>query len=486
MQLDQPTLSKRLPPTELLTPAQMARADAAAIAGGIPVTTLMQRAGWAVARAALPLGPCRTLVLCGPGNNGGDGYIAAQILADRGWPVSLAALAAPALGTNAAWAASHCRVPRVAFTPQVAARCDLVIDAVFGAGLTRAIAPEISAILAAAPRVLAVDVPSGLDGATGLPLGVVRAADATITFFRFKPGHVLFPGRALCGALHLANIGIRAGVLPAIATDTFMNLPALWTLPTLTHESHKYTRGHVTVLGGPHMIGAARLAADAARHAGAGLVTIAAEQGGDLYRAAVPPGVIVSSDPLSTLLQDPRREAWVCGPGLGQEAAALALPALIAANRQIVADADALTLCAKNPERLRGVTVITPHAGEFAKLFGPPATDRLSAARAAAKQIGAIVVLKGPDTILAAPDGHAAINAAAPPWLATAGAGDILSGLIGALLAQHLPPFEAAAAAVWLHGRAAARYGKGLLAEDLPPELPAAVAELLRVSPGAC
>jgi hydroxyethylthiazole kinase-like uncharacterized protein yjeF len=445
----------------------MSRADHAAVAAGTPVTTLMQRAGWAVARAALPFGPCHTLVLCGPGNNGGDGYVAAQILADRGWPVTVAALEDAAPNSDAAWAASLCRVRRVPFTATSAARSHLVIDAVFGAGLTRAISPDISRVLRSARHVLAVDVPSGLDGATGLLLGDVRPADATVTFFRFKPGHFLEPGRACCGKLHLADIGIPASVLPAIAPDTFLNLPGLWSLPTLGPTSHKYTRGHVTVLGGAHMTGAARLSADAARHGGAGLVTIAAEQGADIYRTAAPPGVIVSSAPLATLLQDARREVWVCGPGLSHDSAALALPALIDAGRQIVADADALTLCAGNPDRLRGVSVITPHAGEFAKLFGAPKTDRLSAARAAASQINAIVVLKGADTIIAAPGGHAAINASAPPWLATAGAGDVLSGLIAALLAQHLPPFEAAAAGVWLHSRAAAQRGEGLLAEDL-------------------
>ncbi len=332
--------------------------------------------------------------------------------------------------------------------------------------------------LAAAARVLAVDVPSGLDGATGLPRGEVRAAEATVTFFRFKPGHLLFPGRGLCGVLHLADIGMPAGLLDEIAPDTVLNLPALWRLPSIGPQSHKYTRGHVTVLGGPQMTGAARLAAEAARAGGAGLVTIAAEQGGDLYRATVPPGLIVSSASLAALLDDPRREAWVCGPGLSHEAAAQALPALIAAGRRIVADADALTLCAGAPERLRGVSVITPHAGEFAKLFGAPDTDRLSAARAAAKRVGAVVVLKGADTIIAAPDGRAAINAAAPPWLATAGAGDVLAGLIGSLLAQHMAPFEAAAAAVWLHGRAAALAGEGMLAEDLARHFPAAFAEL--------
>ena len=482
MRLTDPILPARLPPAELLPPDQMVQADRAAAVLGVAGATLMQGAGWAVAQAALRFGPCRALVLCGPGNNGGDGYVAARLLADRGWPVRLAALAPPRPGSDAALAAQGWRGPSVPFTAAACARADLVIDAVFGAGLARDLDPEVSIVLAAAPRVLAVDVPSGLDGATGAARGQVRAADATVTFFRLKPGHLLLPGRELCGDLHLADIGLPEQVLHDIRPRLFLNRPGLWRVPVLTAASHKYTRGHVTVLGGPAMTGAALLAASACRHGGAGLVTIAAEHGADMYRVAAEPGVIVSDAPMATLLEDPRRRVWVCGPGLGRDGAAAALPALIAAQRTIVADADALGLCAGAPERLRGVTAITPHAGEFEKLFGDPGADRLSAALSAAARIGAVVVLKGSDTIVAARDGRAAINAAAPPWLATAGAGDVLAGLIGALLAQGMEAFDAAAAAVWLHGRAAARLGEGLMAEDLVPALAAATYEAQSLS----
>jgi hydroxyethylthiazole kinase-like uncharacterized protein yjeF len=251
----------------------------------------------------------------------------------------------------------------------------------------------------------------------------------------------------------------------------------VWVLPRLTAASHKYTRGHVTVLGGAEMTGAARLAADAARHGGAGLVTIAASGGADVYRMGAA-GVIVSEAKLAELLEDKRRRVWVCGPGLGQTAAAAALPALIAAGREIVADADALSACAGAPERLRGVSVITPHAGEFRKVFGEVGPDKVAAVRAAAARIGAVVVLKGADTVIAAPDRRVAINASAPPWLATAGSGDVLSGLVGSLMGQGMAPFEAACAAVWLHGRAGARLGAGLLAEDLPGALEGAMAEV--------
>jgi hydroxyethylthiazole kinase-like uncharacterized protein yjeF len=251
-------------------------------------------------------------------------------------------------------------------------------------------------------------------------------------------------------------------------------------------QDHKYSRGHVTVLGGAAMTGAARLAALAARRAGAGLVTIAAQDGAAIYRAGEP-GTIVDARPLEDLLADERRVAWVCGPGLGADAAAAALAPLLAAGRRVVVDADALTVCAGAPERLRGAAVLTPHAGEFARVFGPPGADRLAAVRAAAVRTGAVVLLKGADTIVAAPDGRAAINDSAPPWLATAGSGDVLAGTIAGLLAQGMPAWEAAAAGVFVHGSAGALAGPLLIAEDLPPLLPRAIAATRgqpHVSPG--
>lgn len=458
---------------ELLTPTEMAAADAAAAQAGVSGETLMQAAGRAVARAARRFGPCRTLILCGPGNNGGDGYVAARLLAQEGWPVQLAAWAPPRPGSDAAAAAERWRGPVTPFDPKDVARADLVIDAVFGAGLSASVPDRIATTLAAARHVLAVDVPSGLDGATGQPRGTVRAADATVTFFRLKPGHLLLPGRTLCGDVILADIGLPAGVLAAIAPQAWRNTPALWRIPSPGAHDHKYTRGHVTVLGGAHMTGAARLAASAARRGGAGLVSIAAASGNaDLYRQGEP-GVIVTDAPIATLLDDPRRMVWVCGPGLGADAARAALPALLAAGRRIVADADAL---ATTPEALHGCAVLTPHEGEFTKLFGPVGSDRIAAARAAARRVGTVVLLKGADTVIAAPDGRIAVNGNAPPWLATAGAGDVLAGLVTALLAQGMADWDAACAAAWLHGCAAALAGPGLIAEDLIPMIAPAIA----------
>ena len=455
---------------ELLTPKQMGEADRMTIDGGISGVTLMENAGRAIARAMRArVRPCRTLVLCGPGNNGGDGYVVARLLAQAGWPVSLAATGAPKRGTDAAAAAARWRGPTARLGARAAGRAALVVDAVYGAGLSRDVDGVTAETLRAARRVVAVDVPSGVDGETGAVRGYAPQAELTVTFFRRKPGHLLLPGRDLCGEVVLADIGIPAALLNRIHPNSFANAPGLFRLRAATAADQKYTRGTVTVCGGA-MHGAAVLAAMAARHGGAGLVAIATEDGDTGYLGG-PPGTIVLTGRLPALLEDPRRTVWVCGPGLAPEGARRALPLLVAAGRQVVADGGALTAFAGTPAGLLGATVLTPHDGEFVRVFGDIGADRMRAARAAAKRTGAVVVLKGSATIIAAPDGRAAINNNAPPFLATAGSGDVLAGLVAAQLAQGLEPFEAAAAAVWLHGRAGQLAGPGLIAEDLLPRL---------------
>jgi ADP-dependent NAD(P)H-hydrate dehydratase / NAD(P)H-hydrate epimerase len=466
----------------LLPPEEMARADAAAIAGGIPGIRLMEAAGRAVACAARRrFRPVPTLVLAGPGNNGGDGYVAARLLEEVGWPVAVAPLAPPRPGSDAALAAARWRGPLVRFDPVEAARARLVVDAVFGAGLARALKPHVADTFAAigAP-ILAVDVPSGMDGATGQVRGYAPQAALTVTFFRLKPGHLLLPGRTLCGETVLADIGLPDSVLEAaVPPQAWRNAPGLWRLPRPDAASHKYSRGHLTILAGAGMTGAARLAAGAAHRAGAGLVTVAAPgpEAAATLRAGGDPGTIVTEDPLEALLADTRRGVWLLGPGLPATAASVAaLRRLLAAGRAVVADAGALAACAGRPEALTGAAVLTPHAGEFARVFGAVGEDKQAAARRAAAATGAVVLLKGADTVVAAPDGRIAINDNGPPSLATGGTGDVLAGTIAALLAQGMRPFEAACAGAWLQGEAA-RLGPphGLVASDLITLLPEAI-----------
>jgi len=356
----------------------------------------------------------------------------------------------------------------VAFSTAEAARAGLVIDAVFGAGLSKPVEGLAAAVLSAVTApILAVDVPSGIDGKTGAALGYAPQASATVTFFRRKPGHLLFPGRGLCGETILADIGLPSAVLPAIAPRAWRNGPWLFRIPRPAATSHKYSRGHVAVAAGPGMTGAARLVAAAARRGGAGLCTIAAPDAatGAVLRAGEP-GVIVSDHP-DAVLAEARIGTWVIGPGMPPDQATRDLLArVLAAGRQVVGDAGLLR--AATPEALSGCAILTPHAGEFAALFGPPGPDRPAAVRKAAERTGTVVLLKGADTIIAAPDGRVAINDNAPPWLSTGGTGDVLAGLAAALLAQGLPAFEAACAAAFLHGEAARRAGPGMLAEDLP------------------
>jgi len=491
----------------LLSPRQMAEADRLTIAGGIPGIVLMENAGRAVADAVARRWARRpVLVLCGPGNNGGDGFVVARILGERGWPVRLALLGErAAVNGDAAAAAGRWAGPvevldEAALADTVLEGAGLVVDALFGAGLARPIdgfaGLAIAALDARAIPVVAVDVPSGVDGATGEVRGCAPRASLTVTFFRRKPGHLLLPGRLLCGEVLVAPIGIPAAVLDRVSPDVAANHPEWWlpVFPWPGPESHKYTRGHALVVGGAVMTGAARLAARAAARLGAGLVTVAAPPEAFSTYAAALTGVIVQPageiDALRALLADVRRNAALIGPGAGtgpttREKAL----AILKAGKRVVLDADALTVFADDPQALFSAiraaemptAVLTPHEGEFARLFDRPGTklaSKLDRACRAARESGAVMLLKGNDTVIAAPDGRAAINANAPAELATAGSGDVLAGIVLGLLAQGMPAFEAAAASVWLHAEAARRVGPGLVAEDLVETVPEALAAL--------
>ncbi len=488
---------------ELLTTAEMAEADRLTIEGGTPGIVLMEAAGRAVAdRAAHILrkrGGTKVAVFCGPGNNGGDGYVAAHALLEMGFDVEAFALGDPAaLKGDAAWAYglwARDALPIDTFDLESA---DLVIDALFGAGLARdldgpprALVERINAWRFRTQRcVLAVDVPSGVDGTTGAIRGVAIEADDTVTFFRLKPGHLLMPAREKCGTILRAEIGIKSDALAQIRPQSTCNVPSLWRarLPTPKASAHKYARGHALVVsGGLSFTGAARLAARGALRAGAGLVTLASPSDALMVNASALTAIMVrrSDGPagLAAILSDARKNAVALGPGLGVGEATCALVETALAPgedmRACVLDADALTSFAGAPDRLfaaishaKGPVVLTPHAGEFSRLFGRGEGDKLSRARDAARRSGAVVAFKGPDTVVAAPDGRASIASNAPPWLATAGSGDVLAGMICGLLAQAMPAFEAACAAVWMHGEAARNFGPGLIAEDIPEALP--------------
>jgi len=469
---------------EILTTAQMAKADAFAVAQGTPSLTLMENAGRAVADAITArFRPCAVTVLCGPGNNGGDGFVVARLLHEEGFSVRVAHDAEPkgdAAAMSALWKGT-----RAALTPAVLDGARLVVDALFGAGLSRPLEGAAAQVMEALKDlpVVAVDMPSGVSGDSGAPLGAVHVTAAlTVTFFRKKPGHLLLPGRALCGEIVLADIGI-----PDAAADTqlFENTPALWRYPHPKAASHKYDRGHaVAVSGGATATGAARLAARGALRVGAGLVTVASPPGALAVNAAHLTAIMLKpfegAAGLADMLADKRLNAVVIGPGLGVGGETRALvDVALKSGAAVVLDADALTSYRDDPEalfnRLHDRCVLTPHAGEFERLFPgllEEAADKVAAVRAAAARAGAVVLLKGGDTVIAAPSGKAVINANAPPNLATAGAGDVLAGFIAGLLAQGLGAFDAAACGAWLHGAAAERFGPGLIAEDLPEILP--------------
>lgn len=484
----------------LLSVDEMSRSDRLTIERGRPGIVLMENAGRMVAEATAARFPRGNVsVLCGPGNNGGDGFIAARLLRDWGWNVTLFLLGErERLTGDAAEAAHRWAGPIHPLTADAAEGASFVVDGIFGAGLARdvnGVAGElIRRVNEAKLPVVAIDVPTGLDGDTGLVRGHAFRAALTITFFRKKPGHVLFPGRALCGELVVAEIGTADGVLGEINPQTFENGPAIWgeAFPRPSIEGHKYARGHsVVVSGGPANSGAARLAARGALRAGSGLVTVAAPPNAVAVNAAQLTAIMLKpfagADSLTRILEDKRKNACLIGPGcgVGPSTRENVLAALLS-GAAMVLDADALTSFAEIPRDLfvaikgyfAGATVLTPHEGEFARIFPSHTGSKLARARAAAAESGAIVVLKGPDTVIAAPEGRAIVNTNAGPELATAGSGDVLGGIILGLMAQGVPAFEAAAMGVWLHGEAGRHFGIGLISEDLPEMLPAVYRDL--------
>lgn len=485
-----------IPASAVLTSAQHAALDAAAAEAGASLSALMERAGAAVAAEILRRWTRRpTLVLCGPGDNGGDGYVVARLLSDAGWPVRVEALVEPKPDSAAAAMRKAWSGPVQPLDPAAMGEAGLIVDALFGAGLSRpleGVAAEVAQSDAPAP-VVSVDLPSGVSGDLGRPLGPAFRAVLTVTFGRLKPAHLLEPARSMCGEIVLADIGHPRSAYAALTSTLFENGPELWAArwPWPTAASHKHARGRlVVVTGGAASTGAARLAARAGLRAGAGLVTLLCPPSALLVAAASSTAVMTRAfadrDALYAAIRE--AQAVVIGPGAGLgETTRRNVEAAIATDAACVLDADALTAFADDPAELMRLlavgadsAVLTPHVGEFRRIFPDLdlGDDKLGAVRAAAARSGVVVLLKGPDTIVAEPDGRAAINVHASPFLATAGSGDVLAGVIGGLLAQGMDAFDAACAASWVHGDAALRLGPGLIAEDLCEALPKALGAL--------
>jgi ADP-dependent NAD(P)H-hydrate dehydratase / NAD(P)H-hydrate epimerase len=475
-------------PHALLDVASARAIDQTAIAAGTPATELMERAGAAtVAAIRERWQPVPTLVLAGSGNNGGDVFVIARLLAEAGWQVRVACARDMKTLSGATQAmAKRWTGPITTLEAGRLEGAGLVVDALFGTGLARALEGDVRAIVEALNArdipVVAVDIPSGIDSDSGAVLGVAVRADLTVTFFRRKPGLVLLPGRTYAGEVVVSDLDVAADVYARIPVKLFANAPGLWidAFPWPTAESHKYTRGHAVLLGGTAMTGAARLASYAAQRIGAGLVTIAADPSVvpiyAAWRADLMVTAIDGAGGFRDLLSDKRLNAVLLGPGSGaDERLAGAITAALDSEAALVLDADCFRVLADRANglvgRLNDRVVMTPHEGEFSRVFGPP-QPRLTAALRVARETGATMVLKGSDTIIAAPGGKAVINTDAPPDLATAGSGDVLGGLIVGLLANRLSPLLAATIGCWVHGNAASLFGPGLLAGDLPDMVP--------------
>lgn len=483
----------------ILTNAQMGRADAWAAENGVPGTVLMEAAGRAVAEAIRArFAPRETIVLCGPGNNGGDGFVAARHLKAAGWKVRVFAMKpSGGLEGDAAWAAKSWSGSVGALDEAQIAEGGLVVDALFGAGLSRPLEGAAKALAEASQArravIVAVDVPSGLPGDAANPDGPVFAADLSVTFHRYKPAHLLQPGAAICGETVLADIGIPGGWTAAAEPCAEHNGPALWHVPGLIIDpgAHKHTRGRLCVLSGPAgATGAARIAAQAGLSGGAGFVTLLCP-GSALMEASTASVAVVTramdrDAGMDAILKQHRAGAAILGPGAGvTDALKDRVLAALSLKMPLVLDADALTVFKDDRapliQALHEDVVLTPHGGEFARVFPgllDDCTNRIEAVRRASGESGAVVLLKGPDTVIAAPDGRVRVNTHASARLATAGTGDALAGLIGAMLAQGLNAFDAASASAWIHGDAGRRMGPGDTAAGLLGHLPGALGAL--------
>jgi ADP-dependent NAD(P)H-hydrate dehydratase / NAD(P)H-hydrate epimerase len=469
---------------EILTPEQMYQADAIAVARGMSSLKLMENAGRAVVDAILQrYKKCTVAVICGPGNNGGDGFVVARLLAAKKWPVRVYLVGdRKALKGDAAKMARKWKGAIGNFKDFERLNHGLIIDAIYGAGLNKDFPGYLAdGMHGACAPIVSIDVPSGVVGLTGQPRHCSVIANLTVTFFRKKPAHVLQPGRRLCGEIVVADIGIADDVADELPIRIYENSKP--SLPDFHADTHKFQRGHAVIWSGPEFkTGASRLAALAAARSGAGLTTILGSLEALRVHAHHLSSIMLKpTDDLRDVLADKRVTALCIGPAAGvNDHTRKAALRMLKSGKPLVLDADALTVFADAPNELFKAiksiptrrVVLTPHEGEFVRLFGELPSSKIDRAQAAAKICGAIVVLKGSDTVIAIPDSLAFVNTNAPPKLATAGSGDVLAGVITGLLAQGMDEYGAACAAVWLHADAANRTGRRtIIAEDIIAEL---------------
>lgn len=478
----------------ILTARQMAEVDQLTISQleelGRNGTDLMEEAGLSVVREIEQAYSGKSaLVLCGPGNNGGDGFVIARHLNKKGWNVEVALLGpeenlkGDARYMAALWDGDIKNIKNLEMGSY-----DLIIDTIFGTGLSREISGPLKQVIAnvnqANSPVIAVDIPSGIEGDTGRQLGASVDADMTVTFCRKKPAHLLYPSKERCGKIIITDIGIPDKNVEYIKPDIFINCCELWQdkLPKYNGDIHKYHKGHAVIVSGDKIhTGASRLAAAAAQRIGAGLVSISSPDDAlDIHAAALTSIMIRKRQEISEDLRNEKFNSWCIGPAAGlTEETRQETIGLLTAGKKTVIDADAITVFENDPEELFKATrnnansVLTPHAGEFKRIF-PELTehDKISAAREAAVISGAIVIYKGSDTVIANPQGIAVVSENAPSNLATAGSGDVLAGIVCGLMAQNMEIFDAACAAQWIHSECGNIFGPGLISEDLPNLIP--------------
>jgi len=480
----------------LLLPHQMDEADRLTADSGVSEIELMGEAGRQVVREIIKHYPRSPVsILCGPGNNGGDGFVIGTLLRSKGWPVRLAQFGDKSNYSLAAQHYLNSWGETEGYSEGLLNDALIIVDALFGSGLDRTLQGSYQDIVLFANQtkasMVAVDTPSGVHGGTGQVLGAAIKAERTVTFFRRKPGHLMLPGREMCGQLACKQIGIRSSVLEQISPQQFRNGPELWSLPSKEIKNHKYSSGHCLVISGPKLkTGAARMSAIAALRSGAGLVSICGESSALDEHASQLTAIMLREEPLEDLLNDKRFNSIIVGPGNGRNAQTRHNVLIAVSSGQgVILDADALSSFADDPSELfdalqksgNSNIVLTPHAGEFKRLFGMDDLNesKLEKARAAAKLSGAVVVYKGSDTVIAKPDGTCVINDSAPANLATAGTGDVLAGIVAGLVAQGMQAFDAACAGVYVHGLAGREFrDQGMIATDLPQMLPIVFSKL--------